>query len=90
MIGLQCFGRYEIYFSSIIHALALIFFRSLIYLILEKKDKSLSEEFIMVLRLEKISLLEIFDLTSKEFFSSICFISINLIFFKVFKFQIYF
>ena len=51
------------------------------------KDKSFFDEFEIVFNLRNVSLSEIADVTSKEFFSNISLISIYLIFFKVFKFQ---
>ena len=53
-----------------------------------KKDKSFSVEFKIVFKLKNISSLEIVDLTFKEFFSNISLISVYLIFFKIFIFQI--
>ena len=55
---------------------------------LEKNDKSLVDEFAIVFRFKKNSSSEISEITSKECFSNFSLISIYLIFFKVFKFQI--
>ena len=88
IIGWQFLGRLLTYFCSIKHALALIFFKSLRYLIFEKKDKSLSDEFEIVFIFKKTSLSEISEVTFKELLYNISLISLYLIFFKLFKFQI--